>query len=299
MRNISNYIKHPSLILGSARLRKYEKWMPSSIYLKHMYYANLGVSLNLKHPRNFNEKLQWLKLHEKSETYTHMVDKYLVKKIVADKLGQEYVVPLYGVWDKFNDIDFDSLPDKFVLKCTHDSAGLIICKDKSTLDLVAAKKKLSKCLKRNFYYSGREWPYKNVKPRIIAEAYMEDSRFHELRDYKFFTFNGIPKIVHVVTNRGNHDEPTYGDFFDMEYKHLDLTMGHDNAPSCPEKPICFDQMKQFAEILSKGTRHLRVDFYEVDGHLYFGELTFFQDSGFADIQPPEWNEVLGSWIDLN
>ena len=299
MKKILDYIKHPRLILGAARLRKYEKWLPSSIYLKNMYYATLRVPLNLKTPSNYNEKLQWLKINGNKPHYSSMVDKHKAKLLVEEKLGKEYVVPLYGVWDAFSAIDFESLPQKFVLKCTHDSAGIVICTNKQTFDYGSAEKKINACLARNYYYIGREPAYKNVKPRIIAEAYMEDSRFHELRDYKFFTFNGIPKIVHIVTNRGNPDEPTYGDFFDMEYNHLNLTMGHDNAPNHPEKPVCFEKMKQFAEILSKDTPHLRVDFYEVDGHLYFGELTFFQDSGFADIQPPEWNGVLGSWIVLN
>ena len=128
---------------------------------------------------------------------------------------------------------------------------------------------------------------------------MEDSEFHELRDYKFFTFGGVPKLVHIVSNRQNPDEETYGDFFDMDYNHLDLTIGHINAPTPPQRPKNFEKMKAFAAQLSEGTRHLRVDFYEVDGQLCFGELTFFHDSGFGDIQPPAWNDVMGSWISLD
>ena len=227
-----------------------------------------------------------------------MVDKAKAKEYVGNIIGEEHIVKVYGIWGRFEDIDFSALPNQFVLKCTHDSAGLVICKDKTRLDLKSARKKLNKCLKRNFYYSGREWPYKNVLPQIIAEEYLEDSTCKELRDYKFFTFHGHPQIVHIVSNRGNSNEETYGDFFDMDYNHLDLTMGHPNAPCCPEMPRNFEKMKEFAAILAEGTIHLRVDFYEVDGHLYFGELTFYQDSGFADIQPERWNKILGDWINI-
>lgn len=281
-----------NLILNAMRI------LPDGIYLRMLYYRNMGCRLRLNSPVNYNEKLQWLKLHDRKSHYSCMVDKYAAKAYISGQVGEEYIVPTYGVWDSFADIDFDKLPDQFVLKCTHDSAGFVICHDKDRLDFEAVRRKLERCLKRNFYYTGREWPYKNVKPRIIAEKYMEDAELHELRDYKFFTFGGVPKIVHIVSNRQNQEEETYGDFFDMEYRHLDLTMGHNNAPVPPQKPKNFERMKEFAAKLSEGTRHLRVDFYEVNGHLYFGELTFFQDCGFADIQPPEWNEILGRWIEL-
>lgn len=291
MKNSGRALKN--LVLSAMKI------LPDSFYLKLLYFRNKGCKLNLRSPDNFNEKLQWLKLHERKNRYSQMVDKYAAKKYIAEQVGEEYIIPTYGVWDSFSDIDFTQLPDQFVLKCTHDSAGLVICRNKKTLDYQTSRMKLESCLKRNFYYNGREWPYKNVRPRIIAEKYMEDTKLHELRDYKFFTFGGVPRIVHIVSNRQNANEETYGDFFDMEYNHLDLTMGHNNAPVLPEKPKNFEKMKEFASKLSEDTKHLRVDFYEVDGQLYFGELTFFQDSGFADIQPPEWNDILGSWISLD
>ncbi len=291
MKNSGRALKN--LVLSAMKI------LPDSFYLKLLYFRNKGCKLNLRSPDNFNEKLQWLKLHERKNRYSQMVDKYAAKKYIAEQVGEEYIIPTYGVWDSFSDIDFTQLPDQFVLKCTHDSAGLVICRNKKTLDYQTSSMKLESCLKRNFYYNGREWPYKNVRPRIIAEKYMEDTKLHELRDYKFFTFGGVPRIVHIVSNRQNANEETYGDFFDMEYNHLDLTMGHNNAPVLPEKPKNFEKMKEFASKLSEDTKHLRVDFYEVDGQLYFGELTFFQDSGFADIQPPEWNDILGSWISLD
>lgn len=298
MGNLVQYILHPGLVIGSYRMRRYEKWMPSRMYLKFMYYATMKQKLKLNPPVLYNEKIQWLKLYDNKPEYASMVDKHEVKEFVRKRLGGEYVVPEYGVWDSFDEIDFEKLPEQFVLKCTHDSASYAICTDKQTFDIAKTREKINACLKRNFYYIGRELQYKEIKPRIIAEAYLEDHRYHELRDYKFFTFGGVPKIVHIVSNRQNPDEPTYGDFFDMDYGHLDLTMGHDNAPIPPEKPLGFEDMKRCAAILSEGIPHCRVDFYEVDGHVYFGELTFRQDSGFAEVKPERWNRILGDWINL-
>lgn len=294
-----NYIRQPWRVLIHPKLPIFSHNLSDERYLKWMYCAFMGKKLNLKNPISFNEKLQWLKIHDREEVYTDMVDKLVTKVYVGKRIGAEYIIPSLQVCEKFDDIDFAALPEQFVIKCNHDSAGLSICTDKQTFDQEAARQKITRCLKRNFFYSGREWPYKNVKPQILVEKYMEDKALGELRDYKFFTFEGVPKVVHIVSNRQNRDEETYGDFFDMDYNHLELTMGHNNAPVPPEKPKNFEKMKEFAAKLSEGTRHLRVDFYEVDGKLYFGELTFYQDSGFADIQPPEWNDVLGSWISLN
>lgn len=175
--------------------------LPDSFFLKREFRLRMGYPLNLQQPKTFNEKLQWLKLYDRNPLYTTLVDKYAVKKWVSDKIGEEYVIPTIGVWDKFDDIDFDKLPKQFVLKCTHDSGGLAICRDYSSFDIEAARKKINESLKRNFYYQSREWPYKNVRPRIIAEKYMEDSLDAELRDYKFYVFNGEPKFLLLATNR--------------------------------------------------------------------------------------------------
>lgn len=298
MNKLIRWLTQPWRIVVSTRLSGIMRFVPDSIFLRCQYRTEVGEPLNLRSPRNYNEKLQWLKLHDRNPAYTALVDKYAVKDYIREILGEEYTVPALGVWDSFDRIDWDALPDRFVLKCTHDSAGLVICRDKATFDREKAREKLSRCLKRNFYYSGREWPYKHVKPRILAETYLEDSRLQELRDYKFFTFHGEPKIMHLVSNRQNPDEETWGDFFDMEFRHLDLTMGHNNAPVCPEKPVNFEKMKAFAAKLAGDIPHVRVDFYEVNGQLYFGELTFFQDSGFAEVEPKHWNDTLGSWITL-
>ena len=291
-------IKKPWKIISSRKIPILSDICSDRFYLKCFYRTSMNKKLDLKSPEGFNEKLQWLKLHDRQPIYMDMVDKYSAKEFVANKIGGEYIIETYGVWDRFEDIDFDSLPNQFVLKCTHDSAGYVICRNKDEFDFDRAREKISKCLKRNFYYVAREWPYKALKPRVIAEKYMEDHVLHELRDYKFFTFGGVPKVMHLVSNRQNAAEETYGDFFDMDYTHLDLTMGHPNAPCCPEKPKNFEKMKEFATILAEGTTHLRVDFYEVDGHLYFGELTFYQDAGISPIEPEEWNGILGDWIDI-
>lgn len=266
-------------------------------FLKKEYRFHMGENLDLDNPQKYTEKLQWLKLYDHRPEYTTMVDKYAVKQYVADRIGQEYVIPLLGVWERVEDIDFDSLPNKFVLKTTHDSGGLVICKDKSKLDIQAAKKKLSYFLNRKYYDYNREWPYKNVKPRIIAEQYMEDSTYKELRDYKFFTFGGVPKVLYIAQGRGK-GEPTVADFFDMEFNHLPFTIDHDMASVPPKKPENFELMQKLASKLSEGTPQLRVDFYEVDGEVYFGEMTFFHCSGLTPFHPEEWDKIFGDWVVL-
>lgn len=272
--------------------------MSDEKFLKTKYRNQINKELNIESPRTFNEKLQWLKLYDRKPIYTTMVDKYEVKKYIADIIGAEYVIPTLGVWEKFEDIDFDSLPEQFVLKCTHDSGGLAICKNRSTFDFKSAKKKIGKCLKRDYYLCSREWPYKDVRPRIIAERYMEDSETSELRDYKFFCFNGKAKMLFIASERQKKGEETKFDFFDMDFNLLPFTNGHPNAQVTPLKPKCFDEMLALAEKLSVDIPHVRVDFYEVDGKVYFGEMTFFHWSGFVPFDPPEWDEKIGSWIEL-
>lgn len=266
-------------------------------FLKRMYRISMGRELNLDSPKTYTEKLQWLKLYDHRPEYTRLVDKYGVKAYVAEKIGSEYVVPLLGVWDRVEDIDFENLPDRFVLKTTHDSGGIVVCKDKSRLDIPAAKRKLRYFHKRNYYLHNREWPYKNVPHRIIAESYMEDSRYKELRDYKFFTFGGEPKVLYIAQGRGLSGE-TVADFFDMDFNHLPFTIDHDMAPVSPEKPVNFELMKELAAKLSAGTPQLRVDFYEVDGKVYFGEMTFFHCSGMEAFHPEQWDRTFGDWVVL-
>lgn len=271
--------------------------VPAEAFLKRLYRIHMGRELDLQHPKTYTEKLQWLKLYDHRPEYTRMVDKYAVKDYVSKKIGPEYVIPLLGVWDRVEDIDFDSLPKQFVLKTTHDSGGIVVCKDKEKLDIGKVKKQLRYFLNRNYYDRNREWPYKDVPHRIIAERYMEDPGQGELRDYKFFTFGGVPKVLYIAQGRGLGGE-TVADFFDMDFQHLPFTIDHNMAPVPPEKPKNFEKMKQLAAILSEGTPQLRVDFYEVDGKIYFGEMTFFHCSGMEAFHPGKWDERFGSWVEL-
>ena len=269
--------------------------LPDTLYLKLYYRFKFHKKLNLKNPQTFNEKLQWLKLHNRKAIYSIMVDKLAAKQYVAQTIGEEHIIPTLGVWDRFDDIDFDSLPNQFVLKCTHDSGGLVICKDKSSFDKKAANKIIDKCLKRNYYWSGREWPYKNVTPRILAEKYMEDIETKELRDYKFFCFNGKVKCFKIdfnrfVDHRANYYSP------DGEL----LRFGEEVCPpdfeAHIELPRRLQEMKKKAEILSLGIPFVRIDFYEVDDRVYFGEMTFFPASGFGAFVPVEWDFKFGEWL---
>ena len=268
-------------------------------FLKRAYKAFMGKELDLDNPITFNEKLQWLKLHDHNPAYTNMVDKYEAKGYITDKLGNDnYIIPTIGIWNSFDEIDFSKLPNQFVLKCTHDSGGLVIVRDKSNMDMKAARRKIEKSLVHNYYYNTREWPYKNIKPRIIAEPYIEDETYHELRDYKFFCFDGEVKALFVATERQAVGEDTKFDFFDENYNHLDIINGHPNASVPPEKPVNFKKMKEISEILSKGIPQIRVDFYEANGKLLIGELTLCHWSGLIPFEPEEWDRIFGSWITL-
>ena len=278
--------------------RGFYNYLSDEKFLRKRFKARFGRDLDLENPKTFNEKLQWLKLYNRKPEYTRMVDKYEAKRYVAEKIGEEYIIPTLGVWDRFEDIDFDSLPNQFVLKCTHDSGGLVICRDKNSLDFKKARKKIEKSLKHDFYMRGREWPYKNVKPRIIAETYMQDEKTGELPDYKFFCFNGVPKALFIATERNVSGSETKFDFFDMDFNHIDVRNGHPNADVPPSKPMCFDKMRELAEKLSANIPHLRVDFYEVNGKVYFGELTFSHWSGFVPFEPEQWDHIFGSWLTL-
>lgn len=265
--------------------------------IRRRFRLAFGRELDLENPVTYTEKLQWLKLYDHQPRYTTMVDKYEVKKYVAEKIGEQYVIPTLQVWERVEDIDFDQLPERFVLKCTHDSGSIVICKDKNSFNRAAAVKRLKHFMKRDYYVVSREWPYKNVKPRIIAEPFMEDPKDGELRDYKFFTFGGEPKVLYIAQGRGREEE-TVADFFDMEFQHLPFTIDHEMAQKKPHPPVCFEEMKRLAGILSQGTPQLRVDFYEVEGKVYFGEMTFFHCSGLAGFHPEEWDRVFGSWVVL-
>lgn len=272
--------------------------LPDKIYLQIYYRRIFGRKLNLKEPKTFNEKIQWLKLYDRNPTYSKMVDKYEAKNYVENKIGKEYIIPTLGVWEEFDKINFSELPNHFVLKTTHDSGGVVIVKDKDKMNLVKTKKIIEDSLNNNYYLQGREWPYKNVKHRIIAEKYMVDESGYELKDYKFFCFNGIAKVMFIASDRQNTNEETKFDFFDMEFNHLPFTNGHPNSNKIIIKPKSFEKMKKLAEILSEGIPQVRIDFYDINGNIYFGEMTFSHWSGFVPFIPDEWDYRLGSMINL-
>jgi hypothetical protein len=254
--------------------------LPDSIYLTRKFLKLMKRPLDLKNPKTFNEKLQWLKINDRRPEYINMVDKYAAKEFAARIIGDEYIIPTLGVWNHFDDIDFSNLPNQFALKCTHDSGSYFICKDKSSFDKNVAKIKIESGLKRNFYYYGREWPYKKIKPRIIAETYIEDSPETGLPDYKFFCFNGEVDSVMVCIDR--HIKETKFYFFDKNWILLRYNVRGKNAPkdfSLPQ-PKNIHKMFELAAKLSKNIPFVRVDLYEAQNKIYFGEMTFYPDSGF-------------------
>lgn len=267
-------------------------------YVSLKFRANMGYWLDWSHPITYNEKLQWLKINYHYPLWTKLVDKYEVKEYVASAIGEQYIIPTLGIWDSFDEINFDSLPDQFVLKCTHDSGGLAICKDKSTFDFASAREKIEKSLATNYYWREREWPYKNVKPRIIAEKYMEDSKTGELRDYKFFCFDGLVKYFFIASERNVKDTEVKFDFYDEGFNHLNLIQKHPMSSKVLDKPQTFEEMKRLASLLSKGLPEARCDFYEVDGRIYFGEITFFHHGGMVPFHPSSWDREFGNWIKL-
>ena len=276
-------------------------FLPDKLYLQIFYFATTRKFINFKNPKGFNEKLQWLKVNDRRPEYTELVDKLAVRDCIADRLGEEYLFPLLGKWKSFDQIDFNSLPEQFVLKCNHDSGSTKVIKEKSLLtkaDFDEMNDFYTKRLKRDFYYAGREYPYKGIEPYIIAERLMIDENSPEksIEDYKFFCFNGEPKMMFVATDRATDCK---FDFYDMDFNHLDVYNIHPNTDKVIQKPEKFDEMKEIAAKLSKGMRHVRIDLYELNGKIYFGEYTFFHGGGFQLCHPDEWECRLGDWIDLS
>lgn len=298
-RKMKKVLSKPSLLLLYATKYSCFKLMPDKSYIKLKYRLTIGKRLNLTSPSTFNEKLQWLKLYDRNPNYTCMVDKAGVKDYVAQTIGPEYIIPTLGTWKKFDDIDFASLPDKFVLKCTHDSGGIVICDNKERLDISSAKKKIDKSLKRDYFYVHREWPYKNVPHRIIAEKYMENTDGSAMSDYKFFCFDGVPKIVLLCSERFS-DGGLRENFYDTSWNMLDLKRPeHANTDYEVEKPKNLQLMLDLASKLSANIPFVRVDFYNIDGAVYFGEMTFFPAAGYEKFVPESWDKTLGDWINLN
>ena len=299
LKNIKQFVTNPVARFHILNGRGFYKHLSDEKFIRKAYKVRMGKELSLEHPTTYNEKLQWLKLNDRNPLYTQMVDKYEVKKIVASAIGEEYIIPTLGVWDKFEDIDFDKLPKQFVLKCTHNSGGLVICKDKSILNLEKAKQKINRSLAFDYYYNSREWPYKNVQPRIIAEQYMENADGSAIDDYKIQCFDGNVDNIMVCVGRFEKSGVRYH-YFDKEWNYLPYCpyegINGENVNIAPPEKL--NEMLEIAEKLSKGIPQLRVDLYEIKGQVYFGELTFFTSSGFDTTITEEADQILGSKLKL-
>lgn len=300
MNNFFDYLFHKPNKLLSILWRILGFYVPDELYLKVQFILLMGKRLNLKNPKTYCEKLQWLKLYDRRPEYVTMVDKVAVKDYVSSIIGEEYIIPTLGVWENPKDIEWDALPNQFVLKCTHDSGGLVICRDKTKLNKTVAMKKLQKKLKQNYYKVWREWPYKEVPRRIIAEKYIEPMpNQKDLPDYKWYCFDGEPKFCQVIQDRYSIETI---DFFDTNWKHMDfigLNPKADNAINPPVRPINLSKQLDLVKRLASGIPFSRIDLYIIDETILFGEITLYPMSGFGLFRPYHYNKILGDMIDLN
>ncbi|MDB2103260.1 MULTISPECIES: ATP-grasp fold amidoligase family protein [Clostridium] len=294
MNKIIKALKKPKIAIINIMNLKFFRLLPDKIFIKIEYYLVMNKKLNLDNPKTFNEKLQWLKINDRKDIYTKIVDKYEVREYISQKIGEEYLIPLIGVWDEFDEIDFSKLPNKFVLKPTHTSGNVFICKDKSKIDYKDLKRKVNKWMKRRYYWVHREWPYKNVKPRIICEEYISD-KDSTPDDYKVMCFNSKAKLIEVHIDRfKNHNL----DIYDNEWNRVALAEDGPSSNNVYEKPKEFDKMIKMSEKLSSISCHARIDWYIVNGKLYFGEITLYEASGLDQFNNPEDDCTLGEWINL-
>lgn len=297
---LKDYLANPA-ILFSSLLEHYGTWIPERIYLKWLFRLKTGNRLDLIHPQSFGEKIQWLKLYNRKPEYTEMVDKIAVKGYVADILGSEYVIPTIGVWDNPDEIDWDSLPFQFVLKTSHGggSSGVVICKDKSSFIKQEAISRLKKSMRNDIYRILKEWPYKNVPKRIIAEEFIcPEHDAKDLADYKWYCFNGEPVFCQVIQNRSIKETI---DFFDTKWVHQDfigLNPLAIHATEQPSRPHDLEGQIRIARKLSKGIPFVRVDLYQAEERIFFGEITFYPMSGFGRFVPEQYNTVLGNMLVL-
>lgn len=297
MKSIIHYLKHPNEI-GIIFLGKLGNWLPDKPYLKAKFRLVMGYPLNLNEPKTFAEKLQWLKLYDRKPIYHQMVDKVESKRLIDSIVGQGYTIPTLGVYDSFEQIDWATLPQQFILKATHDSGSYFIVKDKNQVDKQKCKKQLYIHWDKDYYKGHREWQYKGLKSRIIAEPLIANPK--DLCEYKFFCFNGKPKMYQTCYDRDNSKGGAILNFFDLDCNLLDIhDAGHVRvSDKKTPAPINLTQMIKLCALLSKDTFFIRIDFYEVNGKLYVGELTLHENAGFCSFTPDQWNYTLGEWIHL-
>lgn len=295
IKKMINLVKHPSKIVVILMDKGILNFLSDKSFLKLKFKLITGYKLNLKSPETFNEKIQWLKLYDRKDIYTIMVDKCEAKKYVSNIIGNEYIIPTIGVYNNYEEINFEKLPNQFVIKPTHTSGNVFICKDKNSINHKKLRKTIKKWLKRDYYKIHREWPYKNIKHQIIIEEYKEDKNSNELKDYKFFCFNGEPNMLFVAIGRPYN---TKFNFYDLNFEKLPIQQHYPNFNEKISKPANFDKMIEFSKKLSKNIPHVRVDFYDVNGKLYFGELTFYHFSGFENFNNYKYDLELGDLIKL-
>ena len=294
MKKVLKYIKNPKTIIVYLMNKGLFSFLPDKIYLQWKYKLIMNQKLDLNNPQTFNEKLQWLKLYDRKDIYTIMADKYAVREYVKNKIGEEYLIPLLGVYNNFDEINFEELPEKFVIKPNHTSGNVYICTDKNEINYKKLKKQINKWLKRKYYYLHREWPYKNIKPKIIIEEYLDDLS-GDTKDYKFEIFNGHLAYSFVCSDRHSNLKFT---FFDKNGKFMDITQ--DNCPNDKniKKPINYKKMIELSQKLAEETIELRVDFYEIGNKIYFGELTFYDSAGYGEFKPDVWDLKIGKMLKL-
>lgn len=274
------------------------RFLPDKLYISIRYYLTFKRRMHWRKPETYTEKVQWMKVNVRDDAMTMLVDKYAVRNYIKEQIGAQYLIPLLGVWDSYDEIDFDKLPKQFVLKCNHDSGSVLIVKDKSAFDRRKGKAHFQYYLNRSQFYGGREWPYKNVPRKIVAEQYMLDESGTGLNDYKFFCFSGEPKFLFVATERMTEGEDVKFDFFDLNFKHLPFKNGHEWNKQAINKPENFDLMVSIARKLAGKWPQVRIDLYNINGRIYFGEITFSHHCGFEKFTPDEWDFKIGELVKL-
>ena len=271
--------------------------LSDELFLKRYYRLVMGKRLNLEAPKGFNEKLQWLKLYDRKSVYTTMVDKIDSKHYVAERIGNKYVIPtIAGPWKSFDDIKFDDLPERFVLKSNHDSGGVMLCRDKAKFDKEKARTFFDRRLRNNYFWSCREWPYKNVTPCIFAEELMMDGNREHLPVYKVMCFGGEPRVIQTIQNDKQPNESI--DYFNTDWQLLPFRQNYPNSETPLGRPECLEEMLKLSRRLSEGHPFLRVDWYVINEKVYFSEFTFYSDAGFAAFHPDKWDLIMGSWVSL-
>lgn len=294
LNKVKRYLADPYYALGYDLIKSHPNWMSDRFYISVLWKMLMGYELDWKNPQTFNEKLQWLKINDRNPRYSLLVDKVAAKGIVSDIIGEEHVIPTIRVYDSVEEIVPEDLPEQFVLKCNHDSGSFEICQSKDRFDFPSAKARLGDKLKKNFYWNAREWAYKNVEKKVFAEQYVNDLAQDNLVTYKFYCFDGEPKLALATIK----NEVFWENYYDLDFNLLNLFHGSNNSPSQIERPAHFDEMIEISRVLSKGIPHVRIDLYESAGGVLFSEYSFYDWAGFNRFEPEEWDRVLGDWLKL-